>query len=586
MTTTLRTVTISLTALSALVAPAHATGVLSLVASTDKPVAGKMLTAIGPAALNYWSSLAFVADFSGGSGVFAQNSWVAQTGQVIQPKTITGLSVASAPGFNDSGTVSFWAQFSGGDGIFTQNGIRAQTGQSLGGSFTLAKLFGPTSLNASGQIAFIGQDTQQDVFVLSDTNSPFINAAPGLRPSLNNAGSVAVLMTLVAGLEILNGNVMIGGLVGSSSGLQPDQDPASSSSPSLNAKGTAVLGTQAADLNTFTVAIFTTPHSVVAKIGDVIGGEAITSFRGLNNAGDPVINDAGTIAFAANLSGGSGIFTQYGLLAKSGDLVDGKVIHEVDYPAINNWGSVAFRASFTDGTQGIVVYSNLFNPNSLVNLLLSNITLALVNGQSMRLTAGAPAGGQCAAELGFANSNGNPVGPSLRVNLLAGQTESLTLTSDILGLPAGQRVELRPVVTPLAGAPAQCGAIAEVVDNQSGLTSIMVPGTAASSAQPSFPAMEVAMGQTLQLNAVANGSTPCSAQLSFVDSTGKPAGPSTVVNLSPGHAAFLDISVSVPYEFLRPIVTPVPGAAASTCNGSIELFDHASGRTLAYATGQ
>jgi hypothetical protein len=74
--------------------------------------------------------------------------------------------------------------------------------------------------------------------------------------------------------------------------------------------------------------------------------------------------------------------------------------------------------------------------------------------------------------------------------------------------------------------------------------------------------------------------------LSFVDSTGKPAGPSTVVNLSPGHAAFLDISVSVPYEFLRPIVTPVPGAAASTCNGSIELFDHASGRTLAYATGQ
>jgi hypothetical protein len=303
-----------------------------------------------------------------------------------------------------------------------------------------------------------------------------------------------------------------------------------------------------------------------------------------------VINDAGTIACAANFSGGSGIFTRYGqsgdLIAKSGDLVDGKVIHEVDNPAINNWGSVAFRASFTDGTQGIVMYSNLFNPNSLVNLLLSNVTLALVNGQSIRLTAGAPAGGQCAAELGFANSNGNPVGPSLRVNLLAGQAESLTLTSDILGMPAGQRVEVRPVVTPLAGAPSQCGAIAEVVDNQSGLTSIVVPGAAASSAQPHFPPMEVALGQTLQLNAVANSTTPCSAQLSFVDSNGRPVGPSTLVNLSPGHAAFLDISASAPNELLRPVVTAVPGAAASTCNGSAELFDQASGRTLAYATGQ
>jgi hypothetical protein len=324
-----------------------------------------------------------------------------------------------------------------------------------------------------------------------------------------------------------------------------------------------------------------TPSSVVAKIGDVIGGEAITSFRGVNNAGDPVINGAGTIAFAANFSGGSGIFTQYGVIAKTGDIVDGKVIHEVDSPAINAYGSVAFRASFTDGSRGIVEYSDLIFPTtSLTNLL------TLLKPMSLRLTAAASTSGSCAADLGFAGSNGNPVGPSLRVNLQAGQTESLTLDSATLGLPAGQRVEVRPWVTPLPGALSQCGAIAEVVDNQTGLTSIVVPGTAASSAQPHFPPMDVALGQTLQLDTVANGSTPCSAELSFLDSTGRPAGTPTVVNLLPGHAAFVDISAKAPYQLLRPVVTPVPGAAPSTCSASAELFDQASGRTLAYATGQ
>jgi hypothetical protein len=230
-----------------------------------------------------------------------------------------------------------------------------------------------------------------------------------------------------------------------------------------------------------------------------------------------------------------------------------------------------------------VVYSNLIFPTtSLTNLL----TVPLLKPESLRVTAAAADNGSCAADLAFADINGNPVGPRLRVNLTHGQTESLILDSAMLGLTTGQRVLVRPVVTPLAGAPSQCGVISEVVDNQSGLTSIVVPGTVASSAQPHFAPMEVALGQTLQLNAVANGSTPCSAQLSFVDSTGNPAGPSTVVNLSPGHAAFLDMSVRVPFELVRPVVTPIPGAAPSTCNVSAVLFDQAGGRTLAYATGQ
>jgi hypothetical protein len=586
MKTTLRTATFSLTtlyALSALVTSAHAHGLLSLVASTDKPVAGRTVSAFGPPALNNLFSVAFVAkDPSGNPAIFAQNSWVVELGQTIERQTIKGLSIASAPGLNDSGTVSFWAQFSGGDGIFTQNGIRAQSGQTIGG-YTLDKLYGPTSLNNSGEVVFNGHEPNGHIRLFSDTAELIpVDVLPDFRPALNNSGFVAALSNgYVAGQS----NLLIGGQ--SISGLFPRPSNTTASSPAVNANYVVVVGTQAlVNATQTTVAIFT-QSSVVAKIGAVIGGELITSFRGLNNAGDPVINDAGTIAFAANFNGGSGIFTQYGLLAKTGDIVDGKVIHDVDNPAINGWGAVAFRVSFTDGSKGIVVYSSLFGPNSLLTTFLSNNgTVAIVKAMSLRLTAGAPADGQCQAELGFVNSNGSPVGPSLRVNLASGQTESLTLDSDIFGLTVGQRMEVRSVVTPLAGLPSRCEAIAEVVDNQTGLTSIVVPVTAFPPTPIHLPPMEVATGQTLRLNAVADGSTLCSAQFSFVDSTGKPVGPTSIVNLFPGQAGFLDIRGTATYQLLRPVVTPVPGPAPSPCGASAELFDQASGRTLAYATGQ
>jgi hypothetical protein len=508
------------------------------------------------------------------AAIFAQNSWVVTLGQAIGPQTITGLSSKSAPGFNDSGTVSFWAQFSGGDGIFTQNGIRAQTGQAIGG-YTLDKLYGPTSLNASGQVVFVADQPPWEPDLLSDGKVLVAGVLPDFRPALNNSGSVAA----IGDSDVVYQNAVLMDNQSLISGLRPNISSTTTSSPSLNANGTVVVGTQAYNpiKATWTFAIFT-PLGVIAKIGDVIGGEAITSFRGLNNAGDPVINDTGTIAFAANFNGGSGIFTQSGLIAKTGDAVDGKVIHEVDNPAINGWGAVAFWASFSDGSEGIVVYSSLSGPNSLLTTFLSNNgTVAIVEPMSLRLTAGAPAGGQCAADLGFVNTIGNHVGPSLRVNLPGAQTQSLTLDSGILGLTAGQRMEVRSVVTQLAGLPSQCEAIAEVVDNQTGLTSIVVPLMAFPPTPIRFAPMEVVAGQTLRLDAVANGATPCSAQLSFWDSTGKPVGPSTVVNLFPGHAGFLDIRATAPYQVLRPVVTPIPGAAPSTCSASAELFDEASG---------
>ena len=81
-------------------------------------------------------------------------------------------------------------------------------------------------------------------------------------------------------------------------------------------------------------------------------------------------------------------------------------------------------------------------------------------------------------------------------------------------------------------------------------------------------------GQVLRLNLVTWPPTPvCIAQLSIVDKLGNPAGPAPkMVNLSAGHADFLDVAVDrIVTQFgqrteLRPVVTILPGAAApSVC---------------------
>jgi hypothetical protein len=81
------------------------------------------------------------------------------------------------------------------------------------------------------------------------------------------------------------------------------------------------------------------------------------------------------------------------------------------------------------------------------------------------------------------------------------------------------------------------------------------------------------------------------AQLSFVDKSGNPAGPAPkTVNLSPGHADFLDVAgANLVARFgeraeLRPVVAIVPSAAApSVCSATAEVYDQFSGRTWAWA---
>ena len=231
--------------------------------------------------------------------------------------------------------------------------------------------------------------------------------------------------------------------------------------------------------------------------------------------------------------------------------------------------------------------------------------IGLAASQTLRLSINAwppqpvfPPNPVCIAQLGFANSSGGPVGPTKTVNLGPGQGDFLDLNGNSLALPFGGRAEVRPVVTmlpaPGGGTPA-CLANAEILDSFSGFSLVLAPGAIAYPPGPVFPLQGVAWGQVLRLNLVAWPPVPtapasCSAQLSFVDKLGNPAGPAPkVVNLSLGHSDFLDVAGSrLVSQFgqraeLRPVVTILPGAAApSVCAATPEVYDQFSGRTWAW----
>ena len=101
----------------------------------------------------------------------------------------------------------------------------------------------------------------------------------------------------------------------------------------------------------------------------------------------------------------------------------------------------------------------------------------LAGGETMRLNVSAySTNNPCLAILSFADSNGDPVGPSMPVNLNPGMSTSLDLNSGTLGLAIGQVTNVQPIVTltpPVtAGPPDQsvCAASSEVFDRLTGRT--------------------------------------------------------------------------------------------------------------------
>jgi hypothetical protein len=226
-----------------------------------------------------------------------------------------------------------------------------------------------------------------------------------------------------------------------------------------------------------------------------------------------------------------------------------------------------------------------------------------VFGQGVRLTVVAgpavvPPGVPVEANLGFVDLNGDAVGPSLQVALNPGQTQSLEWAAPVQQL--GQRVEVRPVVTQTSTDPSSplLQASVEVFDLLTGFGTVLAPAPATQSVSgvPGFFPQGLAGGQTMRLNVVAFPPGPCTGVLSFADKNGARLGPSLPVNLTPGMAASLDLNADAlglkvgEHMEVQPVISASPSISAgppitSACQGSVEVFDHLTGRTWTYQSG-
>jgi hypothetical protein len=226
-----------------------------------------------------------------------------------------------------------------------------------------------------------------------------------------------------------------------------------------------------------------------------------------------------------------------------------------------------------------------------------------VFGQGVRLTVVAgpavvPPGVPVEANLGFVDLNGNTVGPSLQVALNPGQTQSLEWAAPVQQL--GQRLEVRPVVTQTSTDPSSplLQASVEVFDLLTGFGTVLAPAPATQSVSgvPGFFPQGLAGGQTMRLNVVAFPPDPCIGVLSFADKNGARVGPSLPVNLTPGMATSLDLNADAlglkvgEHMEVQPVISATPSISAgapitSACQGSVEVFDHLTGRTWTYQSG-
>ena len=88
----------------------------------------------------------------------------------------------------------------------------------------------------------------------------------------------------------------------------------------------------------------------------------------------------------------------------------------------------------------------------------------------MRLIATAFSPNSCAGTLSFTDSKGNPIGPSLQVNLSPGQSVPLDLHGSVLEVHSPQRIEVRPRVTVQAPGSSAWSQRADVFDQATGRT--------------------------------------------------------------------------------------------------------------------
>jgi hypothetical protein len=94
----------------------------------------------------------------------------------------------------------------------------------------------------------------------------------------------------------------------------------------------------------------------------------------------------------------------------------------------------------------------------------------LAGGQVLRMIASSYPPDPCSATLHFTGHDGIAVGPSMQVTLSPGQSQALDLDGNVLGLQAGMRAEIQPMVTLPAAQTSACAVSVQAIDKTTGQT--------------------------------------------------------------------------------------------------------------------
>jgi hypothetical protein len=258
--------------------------------------------------------------------------------------TTSGYNGFLGGALNNSGQVGFEASIGPNETIFTSNGTSMTTIAQTGPSFSI--LFAPTSINDSGAVAFQGL-TPQSVYGLFTgsggslttiaTEGATFNSLYG--GSINNSGSVAF---------IGNSSSAAGVYVGSGGALTTIAQTGTTyngfgSIPAINQSGTVAFQ---AGLTGGGAGVFAGNGSSTTTIFSTA----------LLQPGNATINHAGTAAFDLLTSSSFSIVTgNGGALSTIASTTGGVFSNFQPNPDINNQGQVAFLADLTSGGTEIFV---------------------------------------------------------------------------------------------------------------------------------------------------------------------------------------------------------------------------------------
>lgn len=376
----------------------------------------------------------------GGSGHFTGN------GGTLTPIVTTGdvfESTIGTPNINTGGTVAFYATPTGGSlSLYTSSGGTPTLIADTSGPFS--NLTG-NGINDAGTVVFRAtlRDGGQAILTangkvlttLYQTDSTFSGFSEGLGVFINNKGTVVFRAELSGGGEaIVTGNggplTVIADTSGPFSSFFTDA-PAPIVGYSINDAGDVAF---LANLKGGGQAILKSSGGVLTTVADTSG-----PYSALNRVS---INNNGTVAFRATLrAGGAGIFTGPDPVADKifaiGDPLFGSTVRAFLVPAsrgLNDAGQLAFGAQLADLTQTIV----RADPKLPPPVTIESVTVNDGAAQRSRVTSLTVAfSGPVTLEPGafeLRRPNGSLVGLSVSASLVDGRTVAvLTFSgSDII----------------------------------------------------------------------------------------------------------------------------------------------------------